>query len=264
MQHDVIGLSFMPQQNIPHFFSGLSGLELPLAKYQFPLEYQKTSRLTYYSTFFNSIEINSSFYKIPMQATVARWASSVHENFKFTFKLFKEITHVKNLNFDTSLIERFMKTISFIGDKKGCLLVQFPPSLKNENIHQLDSLLKLIKMSDPNTSWNIAVEFRNKGWYNEDVYDILRSNNSALVIHDIPASATPLTNTSTDFIYVRFHGPTGNYRGSYTDAFLTEYAEYIKYWLTEGKKIYVYFNNTVGDAFSNLTTLNRLAFAPNE
>lgn len=239
-----------------NFFSGLSGLELPIPKYKFPLEYQKTSRLTYYAAHFNSLEVNRSFYKIPLKRTVTKWASSVPEDFKFTFKLFKEITHQKNLKFDSMYIEQFMEAVSHTGTKKGCILVQFPPSLKNENLEQLDNLLRSIKSFDGETAWKVAVEFRNKGWYNDDVYNVLNSHRVSLVIHDIPSSATPLFDYSSDVIYIRFHGPTGNYRGTYPDAFLNEYTEYIKEWLSESKTVYVYFNNTMGDAFNNLTTLN--------
>jgi uncharacterized protein YecE (DUF72 family) len=242
--------------HIPNFYSGLSGLQLPIPKYQYPLEFQNTSRLTYYATFFNSIEVNSSFYTVPMIATVERWALSVHEKFRFTFKLFKEITHNKNLNFDSALVEKFITTITRIGIKSGCLLVQFPPSLKKENIYQLDKLLHDIQLADPSNIWNVAVEFRDKGWYNDDVYQVLESRHASLVMHDIPASASPNTTILSNIIYVRFHGPTGNYGGSYTEAFLMEYAAYIRDWLTEGKTVYVYFNNTKGDAFNNLATLN--------
>jgi uncharacterized protein YecE (DUF72 family) len=243
--------------NHPNFFSGLSGVVLPVPKYQFPDEFKSASRLTYYATFFNSIEINSSFYKIPMKTTVATWASSVPENFRFTFKLFREVTHVKELNFDDRHIEQFIETISHAGDKRGCLLVQFPPGLKNDSINQLDRLLNSIKLADTDDLWKVAVEFRSKGWYNEEVFDILKYFNCALVIHDIPKSATPRSNLPSDFVYVRFHGPTGNYRGSYSDAFLVEYSQYIKEWLQEGKTVYVYFNNTAGDAFNDLCRLNR-------
>ena len=81
------------------FFSGLSGIQLPIPKYRYPPPFENTSRLTYYSTFFNSIEINSSFYKVPRPATVTKWAASVPEHFKFTFKLWKEITHAQEFNF---------------------------------------------------------------------------------------------------------------------------------------------------------------------
>ena len=247
----------MTQERYPNFYAGLSGIELPLPKYQFPAEYQNASRLTYYASFFNSIEINSSFYKIPMRATVVRWASSVPANFNFTFKLFREITHMKGLAFDVSHVARFLEIIAHVEGKKGCLLVQFPPSLQHETIGQLAALLTAIQEADHDGAWPVAVEFRNRSWYIPEVFDLLESHNASLVMHDIPRSATPLNSISSKVMYVRFHGPTGNYRGSYTEAFLQEYAGYIQEWLKDGKTVYAYFNNTAGDAFNNLRTLQR-------
>lgn len=238
-----------------NFYAGLSGIQLPVPKYKYPLEYQAGSRLTYYATHFNSIEINSSFYKIPGKNTVARWSSSVPQNFRFTFKLFREITHAKNLDFDPGQVHKFIETIGHVGEKKGCVLVQFPPSLKTESIDRFNDLLHSMRIADPKNLWSIAVEFRNNAWYNEDVYDILRSYNASLVLHDKPASSVSLTQATSDTVYVRFHGPTGNYKGSYTDDFLSEYAALIHEWLEENKTVYVYFNNTNGDAFNNLVTL---------
>src|SRR5688500_18647723 len=107
----------MAKQDILNYYSGLSGIELPVPKYQFPPEYQNASRLTYYTTFFNSIEVNSSFYKIPKPATIVRWADSVPENFRFTFKLIRDVTHCKDLNFEGGCIPQFMETIAHAGNK---------------------------------------------------------------------------------------------------------------------------------------------------
>jgi uncharacterized protein YecE (DUF72 family) len=82
-----------------------------------------------------------------------------------------------------------------------------------------------------------------------------------MVIHDLPASAAPQEPPGLYFVYLRFHGPNGGHRGSYPDDFLTEYAQYIRQWLTEGKRIYAYFNNTMGAAVHNLATLNQLVQA---
>lgn len=76
-----------------------------------------------------------------------------------------------------------------------------------------------------------------------------------MVIQDLPKSATPLELTADDLVYLRFHGPDGSYKGSYTDAFLYEYAQYIREWQQEGKTVYVYFNNTAGSALANLQLL---------
>jgi uncharacterized protein YecE (DUF72 family) len=242
---------------LPNFISGLSGLALPLPKYQFPAEYQQSSRLTYYASIFSSLEVNSSFYKIPQKRTLEKWALSVPEEFKFTFKLLKDITHCNNLAFERETVVQFIDAISAVGNKRGALLLQFPPSLKSNSINQLDQLLDVVTETDVDGNWKIAVEFRDASWYNDDVYDLLASYNSTLVIQDIPKSATPFTNFDCDFIYVRFHGPTGNYRGSYSAAFLSEFAGYINEWLSDEKKVFTYFNNTAGDAFNNLKEFNK-------
>ena len=242
-------------------YSGLSGLHLPIPKYRFPPPFEDASRLTYYASFFNSIEINSSFYKIPKGVTIAKWAASVPEHFRFTFKLWKGITHNKGFDFRKEDVIAFFDAINSVNEKKGSVLVQFPPGIGREYGSQLRELLNCILESDPTQEWKIAVEFRNKSWYEEDVYDLLSSHQVTMVIQDIPKSATPLVNFNSDFVYLRFHGPTGNYRESYSDDFLEEYATLIKEWKEEGKTVYVYFNNTMGDAFKNLKTLNSLVQA---
>ncbi len=120
-------------------------------------------------------------------------------------------------------------------------LVQFPPGLKVEKSNQLEKLLMSIKNIDPNHLWKVAVEFRNSSWYHQEIYDLLNQYITSMVIHDLPASATPLINFNTTFIYLRFHGPGGRYRGSYTDDFLYQYAQYVAAWRNKGKAVYFYF-----------------------
>lgn len=240
------------------FYSGISGLQLPIPKYLFPPPFEHASRLTYYSSLFNSIEINSSFYKIPKAATVAKWADSVAETFRFTFKLWQGITHSKGLNFNEEDVADFFKSINSVKEKKGCLLIQFPPSLGIAYSGQLEGLLSCIQAIDATQDWKIAVEFRHTSWYEEEVYDLLNSYHAAIVIQDMPKAATPSLSHQSDFMYVRFHGPLGNYRDSYSEDFLQEYASYLHEWMEDGKTVYVYFNNTMGEAFNNLQTLNRL------
>lgn len=241
-----------------NFYSGLSGLQLPIPKYKYPEEHKDSSRLTYYSTLFNSIEINSSFYKLPQPRTVSNWVNQVPSDFKFTFKLWREVTHCKALEFNESHLEQFFHVISIAVSKKGAVLIQFPPSLGITAIHQLDALLGEVSRINEGHKWDIAIEFRNKSWYEDDTYDLLAQYSCSLVIQDIPKSATPLVDHSgAKAIYIRFHGPTGNYRDSYSESFLAEYAGYIKDWIQEGKRVYAYFNNTAGDAYNNLHTLDR-------
>lgn len=242
---------------VTKYYSGTSGLVLPVPnKKAFPPEFRERTRLEYYASLFNSVEVNSSFYKIPMAATVTKWALSVPENFRFTYKLWRGITHNKGLAFDPQDIKRFVDVINHAGDKKGSLLIQFPASIKTGSFAQMASLLDAVRQADTGKEWDIAIEFRDRLWYTDKTYRLLDDLQMGLVLHDMPASATPLTETGASFIYLRFHGPTGDYRGNYTDDMLKEYAGYIHQWLTDGKKVYAYFNNTIGAAVHNLATLN--------
>jgi uncharacterized protein YecE (DUF72 family) len=240
------------------YYSGTSNIVLPVPnKTLFPPNFQTKSRLCYYASLFNSLEVNSSFYKIPLGRTVAKWAADVPDDFRFTFKLWRGITHNKGLTFNPDDISRFMDVIANVGNKKGCLLVQFPASIDIVYRIKFERLLDQLRESDTQFAWKIAIEFRSSTWYIGDIYNLLATYQMGIVLHDMPASLTPMINTDAGFIYLRFHGPENGYRGSYSDDFLYEYSMYIKEWQREGKTVYVYFNNTLGDAIQNLITLNR-------
>lgn len=246
-----------------NYYAGTSGLVLPVPnKTHYPPAFKEKSRLCYYASLFNSIEINSSFYKIPQAKTVGKWAKDVPDGFRFTFKLWRGITHEKGLEFNPADIIRFMEAINSAGNRKGCLLVQLPPSAKGNLMPQLQYLIGSVKKADPEETWKIALEFRHASWYSEEILQFAMSSNLSIVLQDIPASATPLHYVAGDTIYLRFHGPGGKYRGSYPDDVLTEYSTYISEWQEEGRTVYAYFNNTMGDAVQNLTTLNNLVQQP--
>ncbi len=239
------------------FFSGTSGMVLPVPnKTAYPPEFQERSRLCYYGHLFNSLEVNSSFYKVPMASTVGKWTADVPDGFRFTYKLWRDITHVKDLLFKEDDVYRFMQVINAAGDKKGCLLVQFPPGLQLTAIRQLEKLLISIREADPDNQWDLFVEFRKMFWYTEEVHQLLENYEAGIVLHDKAGSQTDFMDQEGRSVYLRFHGPGGNYRGSYTDDFLYEYSNYIRSWLDDSKTVYAYFNNTMGDAVNNLVTLN--------
>jgi uncharacterized protein YecE (DUF72 family) len=247
------------EMQLTNFHSGTSGLVLPVPNKQFyPEEFKDKSRLTYYASLFNSIEINSSFYKVPLASTVRNWAGQVPDDFRFTFKLWREVTHQKGLVFKREDVARFMEVISHIGHKKGCLLVQFPPSLKVIMRPQLEMLLAAIVEADPERQWKVALEFRDSGWYEDETYQLLDYFQCGIVLHDKPGSAPDLPDSDLDFRYLRFHGPKGDYKGAYEDDLLYEYAERIRDWLDAGQSSYTYFNNTAGEAVKNLSLLNSI------
>jgi uncharacterized protein YecE (DUF72 family) len=240
------------------FYSGASGIVVPHKQKDYPAEFQGASRLTYYASMFNSIEINSSFYKLPKAATVKKWNDSVPGNFRFTFKLLKTLTHNKGLQFNSEDTAKLLEAISPIENKKACLLVQLPPSIKREREEELAALLE--DLSGEAKRWKIAVEFRDNSWYHRPVYRMLQQYGATMVEQDLPASATPHAEVSGQFSYYRFHGPEGGYRGSYDDSVLEAYAKRIQTEMKNGKEVYAYFNNTMGNALGNLIRLNEIVF----
>lgn len=238
------------------YFSGTSGILLPYKNKSFyPEQLQDKSRLAVYSLLFNSLEVNSSFYKIPREETVRRWSEETTDHFRFTFKLWKGITHQNKLKFDPQDVARFLSVIDAVGQKKGCLLIQLPPSFKFTSIGLLTELLDCISQDKRSGAWQVCVEFRDSAWYREETIVLLKSYGMHLVIHDKDARGMRIQYADTKIVYMRFHGPDGDYRGGYSDSVLWEYSTYINNWIAEGKEVYTYFNNTIGAALANLNTL---------
>lgn len=237
---------------------GTSGIVLPGAKASFPAEFQSGSRLHYYGSLFNTLEINSSFYKIPMPSTFEKWADEVPESFRFTVKLWRGITHAKKLLYALDDIDFFMRAANQLREKKGCLLIQFPASISIAYLKEVEKILLRLEQLNEDGKWQFAIEFRHTNWYQEIIYTMLNKFNVSLVFHDMPTSITPTDYSAAPVIYYRFHGPTGNYKGSYTNEFLQDHTTHIKQWCQQGKTVYVYFNNTIEGALYNAQTLQKL------
>ncbi len=222
----------------------------------YPPEFRDRSRLHYYSTLFNSVEINQTFYKLPKRTTVDNWVEDVNPGFRFTFKMPKQVSHSSQLNYEKDELKRFVDMISGIRNP-GCILIQLPSATTADALPQLTSLMKDTNDFSKNR-WKIAVEFRHDSWYHNSITNKLKKQNVAVVIHDYAKGKTPEDLITADFIYLRFHGPEPRYRGSYSDNFLFGTAQKIKEWNTQEKTVYAYFNNTMGAAYDNLVTLNNL------
>ena len=237
---------------------GTSGIALPGGKADFPVAYRDKSRLSYYASLFNSIEINSTFKKLPRASTLTNWCTEVGNNFTFTIKLSKDFTHVKKQENITIDAAGFMQALEPIGNKKGCLLIQFPASTTANDSAYVATLLRTLHELDTNNHWRKAVEFRSDTWYTEATYNLLRRYNATLVLQDMPKSNNMHIQEAFSFCYFRYHGPKGDYRGSYTTAFLQQQAARMHALLTQGRDVYVYFNNTMGSAFDNAMYLQAL------
>lgn len=255
---------------------GTSNVEVPEPnKKAFPAAFQAKSHLEYYASLFNSVEINRTFYQLPRPATMARWAAQTPAGFRFSVKLWKEITHVKELRYKPEDLQTFMQSVAPIGMKKGCLLIQFPAALQVEYATALERLLGDITVLNPQPAWRIAIEFRNRGWYTPAIDALLHRYKAIPVLHDMPFKGEdPLQYdhrfalratlpAAAGFVFKRYHGPKGDYKGSYPPAFLEKEAAIIREWLHQGKDVYAYFNNTAGgDAPKNAGILQNWINSP--
>jgi uncharacterized protein YecE (DUF72 family) len=156
--------------------------------------------LTEYSKHFDTVEVNSTFYRTPSRNTVEKWKDQTHLDFLFSAKFPKIITHEKMLRNCETETDRFIERISQLQPKLGPLLLQFPSTFKTEHLHLLNDFLPSLPKGH-----RIAVEVRNKKLLIERLYSILKENGAALAILDRPSM--PKTEVmTTDFAYIRWEG----------------------------------------------------------
>jgi uncharacterized protein YecE (DUF72 family) len=232
---------------------GTSGIVIPGSR-ESRNDLKHKSRLNYYSSLFNTIKINSTFKKMPRASTFEKWSQDVPEDFRFTLKLSKEITHVKGLNIQPEKIQTFVTAANHLGNNKGCILIQFPASITSEFRREVEQIFLQFHTVDSKNEWRKAIEFRSLTWYNSQINKVLDQYGVSLVLHDMPTSQNLDYNGAANFSYFRFHGPQGDYRGSYSPDFLEEQARKIQKLLQE-QDVYVYFNNTMGNALENVLSL---------
>jgi uncharacterized protein YecE (DUF72 family) len=128
-------------------------------------------------------------------------------------------------------------------------LIQFPSKITADYFKQVAAILK--KTAAGNGHWQLCAEFRHPSWYTAKAFSMLARYNTSIVLHDMPTAAISNPDTQARVLYYRFHGPAGDYKGSYSKAKLDSYVADIKLSLIAGKDVYVYFNNTMGSAFAN-------------
>lgn len=203
----------------------------------FPQDVPKRLWLNYYSQTFSTAEINSSFYRTPSLEAVRAWHDATDRGFVFAWKASKFITHWKRLS-DKSVnsIELMVTRLKALGAKAGPVLFQLPPQFK-ANRERLASFLKLLPKRR-----QYAFEFRDPGWYEPPILELLREWNVSLCLSDHEDAPAPWEVTA-EHVYVRGHGPTGKYRGRYREATLAEWARHFAKWRRQGRTVYCYFDN---------------------
>ena len=208
--------------------------------------------LDFYIRYFDTVELNNSFYKLPSAETFRCWRESTPPGFCFAVKASRFITHNKKLKDPENALENFLPRAAALGDKLGPILFQLPPRWR-VNVERLEAFLSVLPRRHP-----YAFEFREPSWHTPQVYEILRRHNAALCMFHLAGFQSPLELTA-DFTYLRLHGPGGKYQGSYSPAQLEAWAERIRGWAHELRAIYVYFDNDqAGHAAQNALALKEL------
>jgi uncharacterized protein YecE (DUF72 family) len=194
--------------------------------------------LGHYSQYFDTVEVNNTFYRLPLKTSVARWVDETPPKFVFAVKASRYLTHVKRLTDLGGGIQRYYERLEPLAHspKLGPVLWQLP-----ENFRRDDE--RLAAALDALPPGRHCFEFRHASWFVEPVYDLLREHRAALVIGDRPEvkefQAHELT---TDWTYVRFHYGSHGRRGNYSEAELEEWARRFESWRRE-VEIFAYFNN---------------------
>ncbi len=153
-----------------------------------------------YAKNFDTVEIDNTFYRIPSKETVNNWKEETPDDFIFSAKFPRKITHIKKLQDCREELEVFIDHISLLGDKLGPLLLQFPWDFKPENFEVLKDFLSVLP-----ERYRFAVELRNKKWLDEKLYGMLRDHGVALVLIDHPWMPEMKIITA-DFTYIRWEG----------------------------------------------------------
>lgn len=213
----------------------------------YPSSLKQNLKLTYFSKHFPTVEINSTFYRLPSESAVKNWYGSVPDGFIFSVKLSRYLTHMLKLapgyNFNEGL-DNYISRVSLLKDKLGAVLVQLPPSLQAEpeKISNLyNHKLRLEKKYSINLP--LAIEFRHRSWFSEKIISELKGYNIAAVISSGPGRWPETRKITADFTIIRFHGGKKLYASSYSEKELDKWSEFINKSCQKCNKVYCYFNN---------------------
>jgi uncharacterized protein YecE (DUF72 family) len=193
--------------------------------------------LSWYAERFSTTEINGSFYRTPSLEAVRAWRDQTPEDFLFAWKASKFITHWKRLTEKCRNSLELMETrLKVLEPKVGTILFQLPPQFK-VNRDRLASFLKLLSKKR-----RYAFEFRDPNWYEPAILNLLHDHNVALCLSDHHDAPAPWEVTA-QHVYIRGHGPTGEYKDRYPKKTLDRWSEAIAQWRRNRLTVYCYFDN---------------------
>jgi uncharacterized protein YecE (DUF72 family) len=213
--------------------------------------------LSFYARYFDAVELNNPFYRLPSRAAFQGWRQSVGADFVFAVKASRYLTHLKRLKAARAPLDRLLRRVRPLGPTLGPVLFQLPPNF-HADASRLRAFLGVLARQRHVTPLRAVLEVRHTSWLGAETLDLLGKAGVALCLHDTRGQTVtgPIT---ADFVYVRRHGTGPRYGGSYPEARLKSDAAAIRGWLADGLDVYVYFNNDrEGAAVRNALRLRRL------
>ena len=155
-------------------FSGTSGFSYKEWKGNFyPQNLPNDAMLSFYAQRLPSVELNNTFYRMPRIEVLENWRDQVSDDFRFSVKASKRITHIKRINNCEEETEYLLSKLATLRDRLGAILFQLPPNLKKD-LERLKWFCELLPENTP-----AAFEFRHQSWFDEEIYDLLRDRNFA-------------------------------------------------------------------------------------
>ena len=224
--------------------------------------------LSHYARVFDTVEVNNTFYRLPQESTFANWAAATPLEFLWSVKASRYLTHLKRLKDPLAPLKLFFERALALGNQLGPVLYQLPASFRFD-LARLQPFLRALPSHarDVGKCGRTAageqrllhvIEFRHESWYRDDVFAELEAHGVALCLHDKLEgrfNGTPVG----PFVYLRFHGTSGQYHGSYSRRVLERWARWIAGWAQSGRNVYAYFNNDPdAAAVANATALKKL------
>ncbi|MCA1601691.1 MAG: DUF72 domain-containing protein [Acidobacteria bacterium] len=206
----------------------------------YPEDISANAMFSFYARHFDTVEINNTFYRLPVPATFDSWRVNSPKNFQFAVKANRFITHMKKLKDPETSNAKFFSAAEHLEEKLGPILFQLPPRWGFDRA-RLSQFLEALPIGH-----RYVFEIRDESWLVPQLFELLRRHNAAFCIHDLAQMQTRLEITA-DFTYLRFHGPgTAKYSGSYSRTELRLWANRICSWRKDLSAVYAYFNNDIG------------------
>ena len=204
--------------------------------------------LEQYAQFFKSVEVNSTFYRFPKKEQLRKWFDATPDDFVFSVKMTRYITHVRRLQDVRGVLADFFEICDVLGNKLGPFLVGLPPSFKKD-VARLDEFLSALP------DHRFAFEFRDDSWFSDDVFGCFRDQ-SNLTLVTLGAQFDDNTDRFGDFAYIRWHAREG-LPNVYAPEELDYWANRIRE-ISKGADVFGYWNHDASGPTNCLNLTSRL------